>query len=140
MSENMESGVFSEVRAAIHRGDPVGGEMLLERVRSRGAEWYFLMGAVYYRRGWMDEAQRHYEVAARMEPENPEYRQTVERMRKGARYRPDGKPFGTLFAEKFCLSLAAGYVFCEVCGVCGTCGACGGACYICSQCVDKMPR
>lgn len=40
---------------------------------SRSAEWYFLKGNIYYKRGWLSEAMRCFERAYRMEPNNPEY-------------------------------------------------------------------
>lgn len=40
---------------------------------SRSAEWYFLKGHIYYKRGWLSEAMRCFERAYRMEPNNPEY-------------------------------------------------------------------
>lgn len=122
-----------EIRAAIQRGDIARARALLDSVRDRGAEWFFLMGAVYYRQGWMDEALRHYEAAARMEPENPEYRQAAERMQNGPRGQ---KTAGTLLAEGLCLGLGGAYVLCQACGCCGTCGAC----CTCLHCIGGMPR
>lgn len=40
---------------------------------SRSAEWYFLKGNIYYKRGWLSEAMRCFERAYRMEPNNPDY-------------------------------------------------------------------
>jgi tetratricopeptide (TPR) repeat protein len=48
----------------------------------RDAEWYFLMGSIAYRRGWFDEAQRNWNTAVTMEPNNPEYRQAYYRVRQ----------------------------------------------------------
>ena len=41
---------------------------------TRDAEWYFLSGSVAYRKGWMDEARRNFELACQMAPANLEYR------------------------------------------------------------------
>ena len=56
-------GVYSQIRAAINAGQLDRAESLLDGVdvSSRGAEWSFLMGSVYYRKGWMDEAMRFFE-------------------------------------------------------------------------------
>ena len=60
---------------------------MLDSVGDRNAQWHFLKGAVCWRKGWLDEARRHYEAAAAMEPGDPEYCRAVERMENGPRYR-----------------------------------------------------
>ncbi|MBQ0083404.1 MAG: J domain-containing protein [Clostridiales bacterium] len=51
-------------------------------VASRNAEWYFLNGSVLYRRGWLDGAFASFSNACRMDPNNAEYRQALNRMQK----------------------------------------------------------
>lgn len=131
-----DAPIFQQVRADIRAGRLDLAEELLESVSFCGAEWYFLKGAVYYRRGWLDEALRHYDTAARLEPENREYRQAAERMRGGPRYHPEGKSFGTLCAEGACVGLGCVYVLCKVSG----CACCCGSCFLCSHCIGEMPR
>ena len=119
-----DEDVFRQIRSDIRAGKLIGrgslsqAEELLDGAEGRGAEWHFLKGAVCYRKGWMDEARRHYEEASRMEPENPEYRKTVERMREMKRYRPKGTPADTLSALP---DLA-------VCGIICAGGFCGWFC------------
>ena len=69
------SGPYADVRSAINRGDLNRAEMLLGSITQRGAEWYFLMGSLSYRRGWMGEARRYFTTAVQMDPGNAEYRQ-----------------------------------------------------------------
>ena len=84
------AGVFTQVRSAINRNDLEEAEQILQGVPSRGGEWYFLMGSIAYRRGWLDEARRNYQIAVQMEPNNMEYRQALGMMRQGGYgYRPD---------------------------------------------------
>ena len=91
------SSVLQQVRIAIQSGDLSRAEALLANYSDHNAEWNFLRGAVCYRRGWMDEAKRYYQTACQMDPGNPEYRQALEFMEKGAQsaYRPGGQQFGT---------------------------------------------
>ena len=49
---------------------------------SRSAEWYFLMGSVNYRRGWLDEA-RGTSRQPHHRPQNQEYQQALFRMSGG---------------------------------------------------------
>lgn len=82
--------VFAQVRQAVNRNDLDGAEQLLQGVPSRNGEWYFLMGSIAYRRGWLDEARQNYQIAVRMDPNNMEYRQALGMMQRGGYgYQPD---------------------------------------------------
>ena len=90
------SGRFVEIRNAINRGDISTAERLLAQVPSaeRGAEWVFLTGCVQLRRGNYVDAQRSFDTAYRMEPNNNEYWTFKERMHQqandfGTGYRTD---------------------------------------------------
>ena len=81
----------ARIRQAIDAGDLRLAEDLLGAYSSRDAEWYFLMGSVYYRKGWLDEALRHYQTAVQMDPGSHEYRQALAYMQQGgASYNPFG--------------------------------------------------
>ncbi len=75
------SATYNQIRQAINAGNLTLAEQLLASIPTRDAEWYFLNGAVAYRKGWMDEAQRNYQTAASMAPGNPEYRQAMQMIR-----------------------------------------------------------
>ena len=74
---------YQRIRQAINTGNLTLADQLLASIPTHDAEWYFLSGAVAYRRGWMDEAQRNYQMAASMEPGNAEYRQAMQLVRYG---------------------------------------------------------
>ena len=48
------------------------------------AEWYFLSGLANIRRGWYSQGMEHLQKAVAMEPNNTEYSDTLNRMRKNA--------------------------------------------------------
>ena len=82
-------GVYAQARQAVSRGDLDGAEQLLQGA-SRNGEWYFLMGSIAYRRGWLDEARQNYQIAVQMDPGNMEYRQAFSMMQRGGYgYQPD---------------------------------------------------
>ena len=82
---------FARVRNLINMGDLNAAERLLQEVPQKSGEWYFLMGSVAYRRGWLDEAMQNYNLAVQMEPGNLEYRQALAMMQQGGQaYRPYG--------------------------------------------------
>ena len=73
----------AKVREAINAGKLTLAQELLEAFPNNGAEWHFLMGSLYFRKGWLDEAWRFYQAAVRLEPNNPEYRQALNYMNRG---------------------------------------------------------
>jgi len=82
---------FAEVRSAINSGNLDRAEQLLNASQNRNAEWNFLMGCVYYRKGWLDEARNYYQRAVNMDPGNAEYRQALNYMYSGGQaYRANG--------------------------------------------------
>lgn len=122
--------IFQQVRSAIQALDLARAEELLNGVEGHCAEWHFLMGAVYYRKGWMDEARKHYEAAEKLEPENQEYRQGAEQMRAQTHYSPEGTMESTLDAV---LPMA---MACGVIGLGGFC-ACRFFTHCCCDCGAK---
>ena len=90
------SPVFARVRSAIAAGDLQLAVKLLGEITDHGAEWHFLSGAVAYRRGWLDEAKQHYQMACQLDPNNMEYRQALVMMnRAGGGF----SPYGTAGSE-----------------------------------------
>ncbi|MDR2357500.1 MAG: DnaJ domain-containing protein [Oscillospiraceae bacterium] len=82
---------FARVRQAINAGNLAAAEQMLGASANRNAEWNFLMGSLYYRKGWLDDARMYYTTAASMDPGNAEYRQALNYMRQGGQaYRPYG--------------------------------------------------
>ena len=63
---------------AINRGDLNEAERLLQQTDLRTAEWHYLMGRLYYHRGWLDDAAQEFEMACGMDPNNPEYQQAYQ--------------------------------------------------------------
>lgn len=88
---NSSNSEFAEIRQAINIGDLFRAEQMLNSISSRGAEWYFLMGSLYYKKGWFDDARSFYQIAASMNPSNSEYVQALSRLNSaGYPYRRTG--------------------------------------------------
>lgn len=101
-NNNAERGYYSmgfdstEVRNLLNAGNVTRAEQILGNVNTgeRNAEWYFLMGSVCYRRGWLNDAYSNFSRASSMEPSNYEYADAMNRMnseRSGNMY---GNPMG----------------------------------------------
>lgn len=80
---------YNDVRALIRSNRIADAEQILEGVpySNRDAEWYFLSGLIYYKKGWTEEAFNNLTTATEMDPGNGEYRavlNNLQRQRSGA--------------------------------------------------------
>lgn len=80
------AALYSQVRQAINQGNLGLAEQLLNRSTVRDAEWFYLMGTVFYRKGWYDEAMRAYTQACQMDPNNLEYRTALNNLNMSGGY------------------------------------------------------
>jgi len=85
-SRSYESAKYAEIRNLINTQNYAEADIKLDAIENsqRGAEWFFLKGCLLTHRGWFLDAQKCFETACRMEPENPEYRQAAEQLRNSA--------------------------------------------------------
>lgn len=74
------SDFYNQVRMNINNGNIAMADDMLNRTADRNAEWYFLKGLIFARKGWYDEARNHIQTAVNMEPNNFEYRNALNRM------------------------------------------------------------
>lgn len=72
-SSGANSG-FQEIRNLINQGLLDEADSRLDEVSERPAEWHFLKGVIYSRKGWYDQAYIHLKMAVELEPMNFEYR------------------------------------------------------------------
>jgi len=75
---------FQRVRMLINSGNLAAAEQLLNTSRDRNAEWYYLKGLIFQRKGWYGEAYSHLQAAVNMDPNNFEYRQAFSQMQNNA--------------------------------------------------------
>ena len=80
------AALYSQVRQAINQGNLGMAEALLQRAAGRDAEWFYLTGTVYYRKGWYDEAARAYTQACQMDPNNAEYQHALQNLHLSGGY------------------------------------------------------
>ena len=70
---------FEMVRLMIKLGNLAGAESVLSSL-PKTAEWYYLYGVIYMRRGWYDKAIEYIKRATEMDTQNVEYKSTLENM------------------------------------------------------------
>ncbi len=108
--------LMQRIRMAINSGNITQAEQLLNEATEHTAEWNYLMGVVCSRRGWMDEAKRYLETACRMDPNNEEYRSTLD-LFTGGGYHPTGYRSGTMAYDDVCLRLCAASLCSRMLGI-----------------------
>ena len=120
--QGSDGSLYAQVRTLINSGNLSAAEQLLRQVKGKDGEWYFLMGSIAYRKGWLDEAHQSFQMACQMDPGNPEYAQALSMMEGGGQaYRPFGHESGGMSGSDCCTTL-----LCLNC-LCGGCSG-GGRC------------
>ena len=71
---------FIYIRQMIQMGNYPMAENLLDNMHIRPAEWYYLRGTLYLRRGWYAQGKECLAQAVSMDPDNFEYRQAYEQV------------------------------------------------------------
>ncbi len=76
------SSNYTDIRNMINRGRVADAEDILNGIptNDRNAEWNFLKGTIFYSKGWLEEAAKHFDQAVRMEPFNREYKAAYDRI------------------------------------------------------------
>ncbi len=120
---------YADVRRMISQNRIAEAEEILDGVAEgrRSAEWYFLKGSIYHKRGWFDEALNHFARAYQMDPGNPEYREAYQKsMYQRNTGSPYGNPYGGGGAQMYgcdCCDLCTGLMCMNLCCDCGN-GCC----------------
>lgn len=110
---------YIQIRNLINANNLAQAEAMLNAIATHDAEWYYLMGSVYWRKGWMDQAGQFFRTAATMDPTNIEYRNAVQYMNQGGQaYRPTGggDMMGGDMACNMCQNLICADCCCEMMG------------------------
>ena len=80
--QNNSTYNFSEIRSLIQMRRFQEAEIRLNSINNRNAEWNFLYGVVLTNKGWFDAGINHIQTAVNMDPNNFEYRQTLNSLRQ----------------------------------------------------------
>lgn len=71
------AGTFAQVRNLINMNSLDEAERILDASSNRNAEWFYLKGSLYIRRGWYEQGMNFLRQAVHMDPANFEYRRTL---------------------------------------------------------------
>lgn len=116
------AGEYIHIRELINDGSYSDADIMLDSIAQgeRNAEWNFLKGCVLLQRGWYYDAQKHFETACYLDPQNSEYRAALTGIRStanqhGRGYRTVGNTGGCGGCD-ICASLVCADCLCECCG------------------------
>lgn len=126
-SGSYASGMYNsvQIRNLIQSGSVTQAEQALNSVPmdGRDAEWHFLMGSVFYKRGWLNDAYTQFATAVQMNPQNAEYQSAFNQMNRQRNGNMAGNPMNNS-------NMQAANTACNCCGnlICADCccEACGG--------------
>lgn len=112
---------YPDVRQYIMNGRLDDAMELLNGVPegNRNAEWYFLMGMVFSRKGWNDQAYSYFQRAYQMDPSNPEFRAAFNNMNSRRTYSNPGYNTDSSMGCSAC-DICSG-ILCANC-LCNCCG------------------
>lgn len=81
---------YPDVRRLIKEGRLDDAMQILNGVNNRNAEWYYLMGMIFSRKGYTEQAYSYFQTACRMEPNNAEYQSALNNANNRRNYNPHG--------------------------------------------------
>ncbi len=72
-----EAELERQARMYVNSGNLNEAQKILDRMRNKNANWHYLQGLVFLRRGWYDRGYTNIQKAANMDPANFEYRNAL---------------------------------------------------------------
>ncbi len=102
-SQNVQQGTyttvgeFPDIRQLINTGRVDEALSALEAMpnEQNNAEWNFLMGSVYYYKGFLDKAHHYFENAVHLAPGNREYEAALRNLQNSSQGEMPGTPYTT---------------------------------------------
>lgn len=111
------AGNFAQIRNYINIGSIDEAERLLDGMSERNAEWFYLKGIVCLRRGWHTQGINFIRQAVNLEPNNFEYRSTLNSIENQTRqYRNVGTSMSNESMCNCCSNLLCADCCCECMG------------------------
>lgn len=119
---------YDQVRRLINAGSYREADTLLEifAMSDRGAEWNFLKGCVLLRKGYFYDAQKFFETACYLDPENEEYREALEGIRSARNSHAERNDNDTGQAARGCADCCNTFLCLNCC-----CNCLGGRSFYC---------
>ena len=78
--------MFTEIEKLIKEGNINQAQDKLDTFTDRNAEWHYLQSVIFYKKNWTNECKKQLEIAINMEPYNPKYSESYEKLKKQMEY------------------------------------------------------
>ena len=118
--QNYGDGSFRQVRMYINSGNIAAAESMLESIPDKTAEWFYLRGLIFMKKGWYNEAMMNIRQACNMDPSNYEYRDALNRMNSNNNmYRGNANNRGYGAGPSFCDMCMCAWCSDSMCECCG---------------------
>jgi len=111
---------FRQIRLYINSGNIAAAEQMLESISEKSAEWFYLRGLIFMKKGWYNEAVMNVRQACNMDPSNYEYRDALNRMNNNNNmYRGNAQNRGYGAGPSFCDMCMCAWCTDSMCECCG---------------------
>lgn len=112
---------YASIRNAVDGGNLSEADDLLNAVPepARAAEWHYIKGMVYNKRGWLNDAYHEVRAATQMSPGNAEYSAAFEQMNRSRSGYMTGGENGKDSGSCKCCDLCCDADVCSGCCECG---------------------
>lgn len=84
-----DNQTFAVVEKFIRGKNYGDAQKALDNISERSAEWHFYQSAIYYKQGWINESKSQLELAYSMEPNNPKYRDSLNKLNQKLNSKPN---------------------------------------------------
>lgn len=129
--EDFEKKQFKNIEDLIEENQLQKAEDILMNIpeEQRSAHWYFLRGAVLYKKGWLMEASNFFLTASSMDPQNEEYKKAYEKAQWQINGGFNNKNQNRPYYDQYPQGGPMGCSFCDICSamicmdMCCECGA-----------------
>ena len=71
---------FEKVAALLKDNNLNEAQRLLDEFNERTAEWHYLQAVVFYKKNWSNDSKKQLEIAMQMDPSNPKYRESYNKL------------------------------------------------------------
>ncbi len=118
--QNYGDSSFRQVRMYINSGNIAAAEAMLDSIPDKTAEWFYLRGLIFMKKGWYNEAMMNIRQACNMDPSNYEYRDALNRMNTNNNmYRGSANNRGYGAGPSFCDMCMCAWCSDSMCECCG---------------------
>ncbi|WP_368489616.1 J domain-containing protein [Clostridium sp. BJN0013] len=116
------SSIYQSVENDIYNGNIRNAESVLVGIKTRDAQWHYLMGILNMRRAWYNDAYNNLTTACSLDPNNFKYQNALNKLR-GMNNSYRQPYYDTRKRDDICNICATLYCLDCLCD-CGDCGGC----------------